>query len=358
MSQVPLPPENEMYEALLNRDASYEGLFIVGVRTTGILCRSTCPARKPARKNVEFFATAADALFAGYRPCKRCRPMEPVGATPDWLRGLLETMEAEPGRRWLDADLRELELEPTRVRRWFKAQHGMTFHAYQRARRLGRALGQLSLGDDLLQSAYSNGFESMSGFHDAVRRLAGETPGKARHAEVVKLTRITTPLGPMLVGVTEQALCLLEFADRRMLETQLKRIQKNLGAVLTPGENAISQQTAAQVEAYFDGTLRQFSVPLELSGTEFQQTVWRELITIPYGRTRSYSEQAQRIARPTAVRAVARANGDNQISIIVPCHRVIGSDGSLTGYGGGLWRKQWLLDLESGRSPQQSLLQD
>ena len=346
MPEQTLPPTDEMYEALLGRDASYEGIFVVGVRSTGIFCRSTCPARKPARKNVEFFGMASEALFAGYRPCKRCHPMEPAGAVPAWLRTLIAALETDPGRRWLDADLRAAGMDPARVRRWFKANHGMTFHAYQRARRLGLALGQLSLGENLLQTALKHGFESMSGFHEAVQRMTGESPGRTRDTKVVHMTRIPTPLGPMVVGATEKALCLLEFADRRMLETQLNRIQKRLGAVLVPGETEITQQTARQLEAYFDGSLQAFTVPLATPGTTFQQSVWAALQTIPYGKTRSYKEQAQHIQRPTAVRAVARANGDNRIAIIIPCHRVIGSDGTLTGYGGGLWRKQRLLELE------------
>jgi AraC family transcriptional regulator of adaptative response/methylated-DNA-[protein]-cysteine methyltransferase len=346
MQHNALPPRDEMYAALLNRDASFEGLFVFGVRTTGIFCRPTCPARKPAEKNVSYFVNTADALFAGFQPCKRCYPMEPVGAVPDWLRGLIKALESDPSRRWQDQDLRDLGLEPTRVRRWFKQHHDMTFHAFQRARRLGMALGQLSLGGDIPQTAFAAGFESVSGFHDAIKRICGGAPGQARDATVVYLTRIPTPLGPMVIGATETALCLLEFADRSMLETQLKRIRKVLGAVVVPGETAITRLAAEEIDAYFDGSLREFSVPLELSGTDFQRQVWQELETIPFGVTRSYREQAQRINRPSAVRAVAGANGDNRISIIIPCHRVIGADGTLTGYGGGLWRKHWLLEHE------------
>ncbi len=345
----PLPPDTEMWHAFTTRDGAYDGIFFTGVRTTGIFCRPTCPARKPARENVEFFATSSDALFGGYRPCKRCRPMEPRGEVPEWLRGVLEALDRDPARRWKDADLRARGLEPARVRRWFQAHHDMTFHAYQRARRLGRALGQLSLGDDIVQTAYRNGFESLSGFNDAVRRLAGESPGRSRDATVVHLTRIPTPLGPMLAGATANALCLLEFAERRMLETQLRRVRKRLRAVLVPGETDITRAAAAELDDYFAGQLRDFTIPLATAGTPFQEDVWRDLRTIPYGETRSYGEQAQRIGRSTAVRAVARANGDNRIAIIVPCHRVIGSDGKLTGYGGGLWRKRRLLDLESAQ---------
>lgn len=344
-----LPPEAEMWRAFEDRDPEYDGVFFTAVRTTGIFCRTTCPARKPLRKNVEFHATAADALFAGYRPCKRCRPLEPRGRTPEWLRGLLAALDEAPGRRLRDRDLRDHGLDPARVRRWFKRHHGMTFHAYQRARRLGRALGQLSLGDDIVTTAYRNGYESLSGFSDALQRLAGESPDRARHATTVHVTRVPTPLGPMLAGATDEALCLLEFADRRMLETQLERIGRRLDAVLVPGETDLTGQAADELERYFAGELLEFTVPLATPGTPFQQEVWAQLRTIPYGQTRSYGEQARQIGRPAAVRAVAQANGDNRIAIIIPCHRVIGTDGKLTGYGGGLWRKERLLELERGQ---------
>jgi AraC family transcriptional regulator of adaptative response/methylated-DNA-[protein]-cysteine methyltransferase len=343
-----LPPTEEMYQALVHRDATFEGVFVVGVRTTGIFCRPTCSARKPRPDNVEFFGRARDALFAGYRPCRRCRPLEPAGQAPPWLRGLTEALEADPDRRWRDQDLREHGLDPARVRRWFHAHHGMTFHAYQRARRLGRALGRLTLGDEIVSTAYETGYESLSGFSDALRRLTGESPGRARGSMVVHLSRIVTPLGPMVAGASVSALCLLEFADRRMLETQLRRLRTRLDAVLVPGETPITRRIAEELDAYFRGKLRRFRTPLQLAGTDFEQAVWEELRTIPYGQTRTYAEQAARIGRPSAVRAVARANGDNRLAIVVPCHRVVGSDGKLTGYGGGLWRKKRLLELEQG----------
>ncbi|MFQ5702260.1 MAG: Ada metal-binding domain-containing protein, partial [Acidobacteriota bacterium] len=135
-----LPAVTEMYEALVARDAGYEGIFFVGVKTTGVFCRPTCAARKPRAENVEFFASSADALAAGYRPCKRCRPLELNGRVPDWLRSLLDRVERDPCRRWKDAELRALGVDPVRVRRWFKANHGITFQGYRRARRLGLAL--------------------------------------------------------------------------------------------------------------------------------------------------------------------------------------------------------------------------
>ncbi len=191
-----------------------------------------------------------------------------------------------------------------------------------------------------MQTALDSGFESLSGFGEALKKLVGESPARSRDTAVIHLTRIQTPLGPMVVGATEDALCLLEFADRRMLETQCKRIQKAHSAVLIPGETEISRKTERELSAYFESSLQKFTIPLKTSGTEFQEKVWAQLQTIPYASTRSYAEQANLIQRPTAVRAVARANGDNRIAIIIPCHRVIGSDGKLTGYGG---QAQWAL---------------
>ena len=346
MEQLILPSPAEMWDAFVGRDPEYDGIFFTGVTTTGIFCRPTCPAKKPARVNVEFFAGARDALTAGYRPCKRCRPME-NGQAPEWIAGLLDAVEADPSRRWKDADLRERGLEPERVRRWFKRHHGMTFHAYHRARRLGRAIGRLRDGAGPAGAAYENGYESLSGFHEALVRATGTTPGKAADEEPILLHRLTTPLGPMIAGASETALFLLEFADRRMLETQIERVRARTGRVAVPGVNEVILQVGEELDAYFAGELRDFTLPLETPGSDFQRAVWEGLRAIPYGETRSYGEQTRRLGLPRdAVRAVARANGDNRIAIVIPCHRVIGADGNLTGYGGGLWRKRRLLDLE------------
>lgn len=343
-----LPPIDEMYQASLERDTSYEGIFIMAVKTTGIFCRPSCPAKKPGRENVEFFATTKDALAHGYRPCKRCRPMELRGTTPPPIKGILDELDADAELRLRDGDLRARGLDPATLRRWFIANHGMTFHAYQRARRLSRALGQLAGGSEIVQTAFENGYDSLSGFQDALRRITGRSPSKSRSATIVHLSRVLTPLGPMLAGATEEGLCLLEFTDRRMLATQLERLARRLDASFVPDSNEIIAGAERELAAYFAGELKEFTTPLVTPGSEFQQEVWNALRTIPYGGTRSYADQAVMIGKPAAVRAVARANGDNRISIIIPCHRVIGADGALTGYGGGLWRKSYLLEHERG----------
>lgn len=346
METMTLPPRSEMLEAFLERDPSYDGLFVTAVRTTGIFCRATCPARKPNPENVEFFAGAREALLAGYRPCKRCRPLRRAGEPPGWLDELLDRVEDDPSRRWTDQDLEDMGLSPARVRRWFKDQHGMTFHAYSRVRRLGSALGMLQEGEAVTRAAFDSGFDSLSGFNEAFRRVLGASPTGARGRPVVRLARIPTPLGPMLAGATDESLVLLEFVDRRMLETQLVRLRDRLGCVIVPGGSELAARAAEDMDAYFRGELREFDISLDLPGTPFQRSVWEALREIPYGETVSYAEVAARIGRAGSARAVAGAVGDNRIAIIVPCHRVVGSDGSLTGYGGGLWRKRRMLDME------------
>jgi len=347
MNPHSLPDSDEMYQALLARDARYDGVFVVGVHSTGIFCRPICPARKPMRHNVDFFPAARDALAHGFRPCKRCGPLLPTGETPLEIERVIEELEADPSLRLRDGDLLARGLQPSMARGWFKRHHGMTFHAYQRARRLANALGVLRRGSEVTPTATGSGLESISGFQEAIRRITGQSPSARRDLVVVHLSRVLTPLGPMLMGATETGVGLLEFTDRRMLGTQLQRLARRLHCLFMPGTTAAGRQMEEELAAYFSGTLRTFSTPLQPVGTDFQIAVWQLLKSIPHGETRSYGAQARLLGRADAVRAVARANGDNPIAIVVPCHRVIGSDGRLTGYGGGLWRKRWLLHHEA-----------
>lgn len=349
MTMTSLPSSDTMYRALAERDGSFDGVFFAGIRTTGIFCRPTCSAKKPLRQNVEFYQTVRDALVAGYRPCLRCRPMELDGATPAWIEKLIQEVERNPSRRWKDSDLRAADLDPARVRRWFLRHHGLTFQAYQRARRLGLAVGRIRQGEQWEGVGYTHGFESASGFHDAFSRTFEIKPNRALDVEPVVLSRILTPLGPMIGGATSEGICLLEFADRRMLETQLERVKRWFGVAGVPGSNAHLEKLKGELDNYFTGALRDFTVPLLLRGTEFQVAAWNQLLRIPYGQTISYEQQAAAMDRHGAQRAVGRANGDNRIAIIVPCHRVVRSNGDLCGYGGGLWRKKFLLDLERGQ---------
>lgn len=343
-----LPTESVMMQAFLQGDASFDGIFIAAVRITGIFCRPTCTAKKPRPENIRFYGTCHEALLSGFRPCKRCRPLEAPDDPPAWLRPLLADLEQDPAHRWRAGDLRERGLSPERVRRWFQTHHGMTFHAYSRARRLGSALGQVQKGSQVTRAAFESGYGSLSGFNEAFQRYFGAAPTDFDGSTVVCVDRFTTPLGPMLVGATDTQLCLLEFVDRRMLPTQVQRLRRRLGVVFVPDRNSIIEQTEAEVSAYFDGRLREFAVPIVTPGTEFQKAVWSALTRIPYGETVSYGDLAADVGRPAAARAVGTTNGLNALAIIVPCHRVIGTNGKLVGYGGGLWRKKRLLELEIG----------
>ena len=343
-----LPTRKEMIEAFTLSKSEYEGVFITAVLTTGIFCRPTCPARKPKPENVEFYPNTKDALDAGFRPCKRCKPLEELGTQPDWVQLLLDKVDQDPTHRWKDQDLRNLGIEPERARRWFKTNHGMTFHAYSRARRLGKAMGHMKGGQTVTEAAMDAGYESMAGFTEAIKKFTGLNASAAAYSTIVYLDRLMTPVGPMLAGATDGALVLLEFVDRPMLPTQLERIQKRFSCSFIPEANSVLVQMKAELDAYFAGDLNAFTVSLDFPGTDFQQKVWAALLQVPYGKTASYLDLATKIGDPKAVRAVARANGDNRIAIVIPCHRIIGSDGSLTGYGGGLHRKKKLLDLERG----------
>ena len=344
-----MPDRKTMYTALLNKDSSFEGIFFVGVKTTGVFCRPTCTARKPKEENVDFFSSAKEALQYGYRPCKVCHPLQLNGEAPDWLKDLLKEIEEKQITKITNSFLREKNIDPARISRWFKKNHGMTFQSYLRLLRVNKAFGQIKYGDKILESALDTGYESLSGFTEAFKKTTGFSPSESKNKNIISVTRILSPLGPLLAGATEKGICLLEFVDRRMLETQIKRLKKIFNAEFIPDESKYFDELNKQIKEYFDGTRKEFDIPLVIDGTVFQQKVWNELLRIPFGKTRSYQEQAIAIGNVKAIRAVAKANGDNRISIIIPCHRVIGKNGELVGYGGGMWRKQFLLNLERGK---------
>ena len=346
MSDKGLPSEEQMFQAFMGRDSDFDGIFYTGVLTTGIYCLPSCYARKPKRKNVRFFKTTKAAQSSGLRACKLCKPDDNPGAEPVWIQALLDELNEHPPHRISDQGLRQRGLEPARVRRWFNSHHAMTFHAYQRSLRIGSAHEDLKARGKVTDTAFESGFESLSGFADAFKKITGQVPSKSGKVTLVKLKRLTTPLGPVFAGANDDGLCLLEFTDRKSLDKQITRLRRVLGAEFVVGEHIILAKLGKQLDEYFCGTRKEFSIPLNMAGTEFQRQAWRELHAIPYGETRSYQQQAERIGNPKAVRAVARANAQNAIAILLPCHRVVGKNGKLTGYAGGLWRKQHLLALE------------
>ncbi len=347
-----MPTREEMERAFAGKDASYDGVFYVAVKTTGIFCRPSCPSR-PNAENVEFFLSVKDCLFAGYRPCKRCHPLEANGKPPAWVQELISRVEAAPDARLTAADLRASGVTPERARRWFQQHYGMSFSAWCRGNRLAVAFMRIRRGASLDDAILDSGFQSHSGFRDAFRRVFGEAPGRTRETgDCVVITMLETPLGPMLAGASDQGIVLLEFTDGGMLEHNLQALRRCFGCAIVPGQHPLLERLRVALNNYFQGSRQEFTLPLASRGTSFQAKVWQELRRIPYGQTISYDELARRVGQPTAQRAVARANGMNCIAILIPCHRVIGKDGTLTGYGGGLWRKRLLLALEqTGRLP-------
>ncbi len=224
----------------------------------------------------------------------------------------------------------------------------MTFQAYCRARRMGEALSQVQRGADLSGVALEHGYDSTSGFREAFSRTFGRTPGRSRGGDRIVSRSLESPIGPLTVCASAFAVCLLEFGNRRSAKSHMEAIEKRFGCTVLPGQSKHIDQLADELTQYFTGRLTRFATALDYRGTSFQVSVWKGLLRIPYGETTSYEQLAKRVGRPGAQRAVGTANGRNPIAIVIPCHRVVNKNGRLGGYGGGLWRKQFLLDLEQG----------
>jgi AraC family transcriptional regulator, regulatory protein of adaptative response / methylated-DNA-[protein]-cysteine methyltransferase len=336
------------YQALLERASEYTGVFFVGVITTGVFCISVCRARKPKRKNVEFYKDAKSALAAGFRPCKVCRPAENAHSAPFFVEEALALVRQDLKTRVTDADLRKHGISPERVRRWFIQNHSITFQAFQRMQRVNIAIQELKSGRAATEVALDNGYESLSGFGYTYKQLTGAAP--TQRAEVIVIHRFTTPLGPMFVCATERGVCLLEFTDQRLLETEFRDIQRLMNARIVTGENNHTRQTVKEISEYFAGTRRQFDLVLDAPGSDFQRSVWQALRAVPYGQTSCYQTISLLLNKPDAARAIAAANGANRIAIVIPCHRIYANDGAITGYGGGIARKEWLIEHEKNMS--------
>nr|WP_269844595.1 methylated-DNA--[protein]-cysteine S-methyltransferase [Alkalicaulis satelles] len=272
--------------------------------------------------------------------------MEPLVAS------LVQALEADPGRRWRESDLIALGHDPSTVRRAFRRQLGLTFLELARLRRVQEGLSALGGGDSVIGAQLTANYESASGFRAAMARFLGLAPGAFRTDASLQATPIPTPLGTMIAVCDTDRLHLLEFMDRRALAGELQRLANSSPDGLGCSRRPIHDLIEMELNAYFAGEAVSFKTPLALHGGPFEREVWRHLQDIPRGETRSYGQIASAMGRPGASRAVARANGLNQIAIIIPCHRVIGADGALTGYGGGLHRKRALLDLEHTPQPQ------
>jgi AraC family transcriptional regulator of adaptative response/methylated-DNA-[protein]-cysteine methyltransferase len=341
--------EGRAWSAVLGRDRSFDGRFVTGVLTTGIYCRPSCAARHPARGNVRFFASGAEARAAGLRPCKRCRPDDvardeaAVLAAIDEIKGSADSGGGPPQLAEL---ARAVGYSPAHFQRVFTRSTGLSPAAYARALREERAREALSAGGSVTKAIYQAGFEAPSRFYDAMEGKLGMAPSAwARGGEgvAIRWAVVQTTLGPMLVAATGKGVCRLSFNEGRTdLEARFPRAELIEGG----GEfSALLQRVVDAVERPGTGG----DIPLDVRGTAFQERVWAELRKIPPGETRSYAQIAAAAGRPSAVRAAGSANGANNVAVLIPCHRVIRSDGSLGGYAYGLAIKRELLAREVKR---------
>jgi AraC family transcriptional regulator of adaptative response/methylated-DNA-[protein]-cysteine methyltransferase len=327
------------------RDRRFDGAFVTGVHSTGIYCRPSCAARQPKRENVRFYASPAEAESAGLRPCRRCRPDDVSRDEAAVAQALAMLREAE-GRAALAVLAEATGYSPAHFQRLFKRAVGLSPSAYARALRMERAADALSEAGRVTDAVYDAGFGAPSRFYEASEGRLGMTPSAwlaGGRGVTIRWAVVVTSLGPMLVAATTKGVCRLSFEEG---EDELRARFPN--AVLVEGGEdfaALLDEVIAAVEQPGDSN----HIPLDVRGTVFQEAVWRELRRIPPGETRSYAEIAVAVGKPGAVRAAGSANGANNVAVLIPCHRVIRSDGTLGGYAYGLEIKRELLKRESGQ---------
>ena len=334
--------DEEAWAAFERRDRNWDGRVIGAVKTTGIYCKPSCPARRPKREHVEFFSDAASARVAGYRACMRCRP-DDIGRDREAVAKavrLIEQSEEPPNLTDLAA---EVGYAPHHFQRIFTRDVGVSPAAYARALRVNRAKEALGENGSVTDAIYEAGYSGPSRFYADAKERLGMTPSAWRdggRGETIRYVVKDSPLGPLLVAATSKGICRLTFDEDASV---LKRRFPN--ATVLPDDGTISAWAEGALMA-IEHPSQTPDLPIDVRGTAFQEAVWKELRRIPLGETRSYADIAAAVGQPQAVRAVGTANGSNPVAVLVPCHRVIRSDGSLGGYAGGLERKRKLLAAE------------
>lgn len=356
----PARPQRAWWRAIATRDAAFDGRFVFAVRTTGIFCRPSCPARRPSTRNVSFFPSPVDALRQGYRPCARClgrdASLGPIQRTlvHRICRGIEHTIESgeaaassHPGRPTLQALARQSGIGPFRLLRLFRRVLGVTPRQYADAVRLRRFKRSLREGGNVTTAIYDAGYGSSSRLYERSAAQLGMTPGsflRGASGLEIRYAIVDSPLGRLLVGATPRGVCavMLGKPDAQLLRELARDFPH---AKLREDAHSVGAWARA-VLARLRHDAQGGDIPLDIRGTAFQRRVWEELRRIPRGQTRTYSEIARRIGNSRAVRAVARACASNSLSVVIPCHRVVGKNGSLAGYRWGLERKQALLASE------------
>jgi len=352
LSAIPLTPDDQRWAAAVARDGAFDGLFCFSVKTTGVYCRPSCPARRPKRENVGFYDTAAEAEAAGFRPCKRCRPDQPslFEQQAEKVAKACRLIEAAEEMPKLEALAGAVGLSPHHFHRVFKAVLGVTPKAYATAHRNKRVREELGKSATVTQAIYDAGFNSNGRFYASSSQVLGMTPRQFRSGGANAEIRFVIgecSLGAILVAASERGVSAILFGDEQ--EALRRDLVKLLPRARLMGGDRGFEQLAAKVISFVENPCIEFDLPLDIRGTAFQHRVWDALRRIPAGATASYAEVAEAIGAPKAVRAVARACASNRIAVAIPCHRVVRSDGGLSGYRGGVERKRTLLAREAKR---------
>lgn len=337
------------WQLLVAHDPVADGKFYYSVKTTGVYCRPSCAARLARPENVQFYASCEDAERAGFRPCKRCKPKEPSllenhTKTVAKICRLIERSESAPP---LEELANHAAISPYHFHRLFKSITGLTPKGYAAAHRAARFRDELGRSRTVTEAVYGAGYNSSGRFYEQSSKLLGMTPTKFRAGGAgteIYFAIGECSLGAILVARSERGLCAILLGDDP--ETLARDLKDRFPKADLIGGDGEFEQLVSQVVGFIDAPVRGLALPLDIRGTAFQQRVWRALCDIPLGSTATYSEIAQRIGSPKAVRAVARACAANALAVAIPCHRVVRTDGSLSGYRWGVNRKRALLDKE------------
>jgi len=352
---TPERADDRKWRAVMARDAGFDGAMVFAVRSTGIYCRPSCPARRPRRQNVMFFPRPEAAEGAGFRACRRCRPKgpSPAQAQAAWVEDACRRLAAHEDGRLHLADLgAELGVSPHHLQRTFKQLMGITPRQYADAVRLGFFRAHLRKGADVTAAVYDAGYGSSSRAYEGTSARLGMTPGayrKGGRGMCIAYTIVASPLGRLLVGATDRGISAVCLGDAdATLETALR---EEYPAAELRRDDAGLKTWVARILQRVEGRTPAAALPVDLRATAFQRRVWEELKAIPRGQTRSYGEIARRIGQPTAARAVARACATNPVAVVIPCHRVVARGGGISGYRWGVERKRRLLEREAAASP-------
>lgn len=347
--RIPITDE-DAWRAVISKDPLMDGRFVYAVRTTGVFCRPTCTSRRPNRRNVSFFARPEHAAAAGYRACKRCAPTgaSANSASVDLMTRMYAFLDGHLDEHvTLDKLGEHVGLSPWHVQRTFKRITGVSPREYVALRRTERMKANLRKGGTVSRAIYDAGFNSSSVVYESSARTLGMTPAAYRNGGRgvdIQFTIADCRLGKLLVAATDRGISSVAFGDDEVeLEQGLAREFPN--ASVERGYGGF-EDWVQRITSYLDGDVEDLDLPLNVVGTQFQQRVWNELGTIPYGSTRTYAEIARNIGSPRAVRAVASACASNKAALAIPCHRIVRSDGGLGGYKWGLKRKKAILETE------------